>query len=76
MPEEATRKCSQCEGDMSPVVVLDRNYKNVHQLAYRQVEDKPSFWTGSYATAGPVLSYMCGKCGRIDLYGALPESDS
>jgi hypothetical protein len=36
---------------MSPVVVMDRNYKNVQQLAYRQLDDKVSFWTGKYATA-------------------------
>jgi len=61
---------------MSPVVVMDRNYKSVQQLAYRQVEDKVSFWTGKYASAGPVLAYMCGNCGRIDLYGGAPESGS
>jgi hypothetical protein len=66
----------QCDGEMSPVVVMDRNYKNVQQLAYRQVDDKPSFWTGSYATSGYVLSYMCGSCGRIELYGAPPEAGS
>jgi hypothetical protein len=59
---------------MSPVVVMDRNYKSVAELSYRQLGDKPSFWTGQYATAGTVLSYMCGNCGRIALYGAVPES--
>jgi hypothetical protein len=76
MPEEASRKCSECEGEMSPVVVMDRNYKNIQQLAYRQLGDKVSFWTGKYATAGTVLSYMCGNCGRIALYGAPPEAGS
>jgi hypothetical protein len=61
---------------MSPVVVMDRNYKSVAQLAYRQLDDKVSFWTGKYATAGPVLAYMCGNCGRIALYGGTPDRDS
>lgn len=74
MSEAASPKCLQCDAEMSPVVVLDRNYKSIAQLAYRQVDDKPSFWTGSYATAGHVLSYMCGNCGRIDLYGAAPDA--
>jgi hypothetical protein len=45
-------------------------------LAYRQLDDKVSFWTGKYATAGPVLAYMCGNCGRIALYGGTPDSGS
>lgn len=76
MSDEATMKCVECAGVMTPIVVMDRNYKNVQQLAYRQLGDKISFWTGRYATAGPVLSYMCGSCGRIALYGAPPESGS
>jgi hypothetical protein len=76
MSDEATKKCVECEGVMSQVVVLDRNYKSVQQLAYRQMDDKVSFWTGSYATAGPVLAYMCGNCGRLALYGGTPESGS
>lgn len=59
---------------MAPVVVMDRNYKSISQLAYRQVDDKASFWTGQYPTAGLVMAYMCGDCGRIVLYGAPPES--
>ena len=76
MSDDATRKCIECEGVMSPVVVMDRNYKSTQQLAYRQLDDKISFWTGRYATAGPVLAFMCGNCGRIALYGAPPESGS
>lgn len=76
MSDDATRKCVECEGVMSPVVVMDRNYKSISQLAYRQLDDKASFWTGQYATAGSVLAYMCGHCGRIALYGAPPESGS
>ncbi len=76
MSDDATRKCNECEGVMSPVVVMDRNYKSIQQLAYRQLDDKASFWTGKYATAGVVLAFMCGNCGRIALYGALPESGS
>ena len=76
MSDEATRKCVECEGIMSPVVVMDRNYRNVQQLAYRQLDDKVSFWTGQYATAGPVLAFMCTGCGRIALYGAPPDSGS
>ena len=76
MTDDVTRKCPECEGTMSPVVVMDRNYKSVAQLAYRQLDDKISFWTGQYATAGPVLSYMCSNCGRIALFGAPPDRGS
>ena len=73
MSDDATRKCIECEGAMSPVVVMDRNYKNIQQLTYRHLDDKISFWSGKYATAGSVLAFMCGNCGRIALYGAPPE---
>ena len=76
MSDEAMKKCIECQGDTAPVVVMDRNYKSIAQLAYRQVGDKKSFWTGKFATAGSVLAHMCGNCGRIALYGGPPENDS
>lgn len=55
---------------MSPIVVMDklgRAYPS--SLEYRQPDDRLSFWTGKYPTAGPVNAFMCQACGRIALYG-------
>jgi len=38
-------------------------------LEYRLPDDKVSFWTGKYPSAGVVQAYLCGECGQIALYG-------
>jgi hypothetical protein len=74
MPDEPKRVCIECQGVMTPIVVMDRDSFGTvtHEpqpLAYRLPDDKRSFWTGQYATAGLVQSFMCQGCGRIAMYG-------
>ena len=78
MPDEESRTCVECQGSMSPIIVMDKvhySYAGTTQgLAYRQPDDKRSFWTGKYPTAGPVRAFMCEGCGRIALYGGEPDA--
>lgn len=79
MSDEASRTCSECQGSMSPIVVMDKTqpwpteHRYTGSLEYRLPEDRLSFWTGKYPTAGTVRSFMCQGCGRIELYGGEPE---
>lgn len=77
MDGDASKTCFECQGTMSPIVIMDR----VHhagappELQYRQPDDRRSFWTGWYPTAGRVQAYLCGECGRIALYGQPPPAE-
>ena len=73
MTDETSRTCLECEGAMSPIVVMDNAYRQMVVLTYRLPDDRPSFWTGQYATAGTVRAFMCADCGRIALYGEKPN---
>jgi len=59
---------------MSPIIVMDKlhpgptKHRHTGSLEYRLPEDRLSFWTGKYPTAGPVVAFMCKECGRIALY--------
>jgi len=77
MSDEAS--CVECQGEMSPVVVMDKDrWGNTgpgpQAIEYRRPEDSRSFWTGKYPTAGLVRAFMCGSCGRISLYGNAPDA--
>lgn len=76
MKDEPVRKCVECEGRMSQIVVMDKLHPTptTGSLEYRLPDDKPNFWTGKFPTAGPVLAFMCEGCGRIALSGAKAES--
>lgn len=79
MTDEASKTCVECQGSMSPVIVMDKDhYGNTgpgpQPLQYRRPEDSRSFWTGKYPTAGPVRAFMCEGCGRIALYGGAPDA--
>jgi hypothetical protein len=64
---------------MSPVIIMDKlhpwpaEHRHAGSLEYRLPDDRLSFWSGKYPTAGTVQSFMCAKCGRIALYGSSPE---
>lgn len=79
MDNEASRACQECQGPMSPIVVMDKRrgvpteHRDAAMLEYRMPDDKLSFWTGKYPTAGPVEAFMCAECGRIALYGSRAE---
>ena len=60
---------------MFPIVIMDQNapgamkHRRAGVLEYRMPDDKLSFWSGKYPSAGFVHAFMCGNCGRIALYG-------
>jgi hypothetical protein len=79
MADEASKTCVECQGTMSPIIVMDEGrHGNLgpgpQSLEYRQAGDSRSFWTGKYPTAGQVRAFMCGDCGRIALYGNAPDA--
>ncbi len=77
------RTCVECQGSMSPIVIMDlapglARRAVAGPLTYRLPEDRVSFWTGQYPTAGVVQAFMCAGCARIAMYGcaADPEPDA
>jgi hypothetical protein len=65
---------------MSPIVIMDKapgiaRHAVVGPLTYRLPDDRASFWTGKYATAGVVQAFLCAGCGRIALYGDHPDAE-
>lgn len=69
--------CIECQGKMSPVVVMDKvvaQHQHAQELEYRQPDDSRSFWTGKFPTAGRVSAYPCVECGRIAMYGIAPKA--
>ncbi len=81
MKDEGLRTCAECQGRMSPIIVMDKLHVNstkhryTGSLEYRLPDDRLSFWTGKYPTAGTVAAFMCEGCGRIALYGGKPEAE-
>ena len=76
MSDDASKKCVECQGVMSPVVVIDKVvplHQHAQVLEYRQPEDSRNFWTGRFPTAGIIRAFMCVDCGRIALYGRAQE---
>ncbi len=64
---------------MSPVIIMDKSpgglsRLHIGELEYRLTDDRVSFWTGQYPTAGKVRAFMCEGCGRIALYGGKPDA--
>jgi hypothetical protein len=79
MAHEMSRSCGECQGAMAPVIIMDQSpgiarHTVAIPLQYRLPDDRVSFWTGKYPTAGSVRAFMCESCGRIALYGAQPET--
>ena len=79
MTDETTRTCVECQGAMSPIIVMDKDRcgstgPGPQSLTYRRPDDSRSFGTGKYPTEGTVLAFMCGDCGWITLYGGAPDA--
>ena len=80
MADEASRTCADCQGSMSPIIIMDKyrhgltEHRDTKPLEYRLPDDRLSFWTGKYPTAGEVRAFMCSGCGRIALYGRAPDA--
>lgn len=76
MGDDSRKVCSECQGAMTEIVLMDRFHPRSsysQQVQYRLPDDKISFWTGKYPTAGNVLAFLCSDCGRIALYGQEPN---
>ena len=63
---------------MAPIVIMDIAPGQARRavagpLTYRLPDDRVSFWTGAYPTAGVVQAFMCQGCARIALYGCAPH---
>jgi hypothetical protein len=79
MADEMSKTRVECEGPMSPILIMDKTYpvnvyRSAQELEYRRPDDSRSFWTGKFPTAGPVRAFLCGECGRIALYGVAPDA--
>ncbi|HUQ69686.1 MAG TPA: hypothetical protein VM165_09195 [Planctomycetaceae bacterium] len=79
MSDEVAKTCLECQGALSPIIVMDKdNYGSTgpgpQGIEYRRPDDSRSFWTGAYPTAGRVRAFLCESCGRIALYGAAPDA--
>jgi hypothetical protein len=65
---------------MAPIIIMDKfrggpvKHRETQSLEYRLPEDRISFWTGKYPTAGEVQAFMCANCGRIALYGSAADA--
>ena len=79
MADDTSKTCIECQGTMSPIIVTHTAYgfsnMGAKQLDYRQPDDRRSFWTGKYPSAGQVHAFLCGNCGRIALYGREPAAE-
>ena len=80
MADDASKTCVECRGVMAPIIVMDKDrYGNTgpgpQSLEYRLPDDRRSFWTGKYPTAGRVRAFLCAGCGRIALYGSEPAAE-
>ncbi len=79
MADEVQRTCVECQGSMSPIVIMDKapgmaRHAVVGPLEYRLPDDRASFWTGkSHGRGGAGL--LCAGCGRITLYGDNPHAE-
>jgi hypothetical protein len=66
--------CSDCGGATHEIRIVDRgDHNRHHEVEYALAKDKPSFLTGRYPIAGPVVAFMCASCGRITHYGGHRE---
>ena len=79
MATEVQRECPDCQGAMSPIIIMDKSPGLASrvvsgQLEYRLPDDRVSFWTGKYPTAGVVRAFFCSGCGRIALYGDMSDA--
>jgi len=70
MSDQPARTCSDCDGELQAIVVMDVGHQGaVGQLQYYSSGDKRSFWTGRFPTAGTVQAFLCQDCGLISLFG-------
>ena len=63
-------KCPDCDGDLRPIQVLERGEENRHYgLRFAEADAEPGLFFGRADTVGDVVTFLCGTCKRIFLYG-------
>jgi len=71
MKDEVSRTCVECQGRMSPIIVMDKlhptptKHRYTGSIEYRLPDDRLSFWTGKYPTSP-------GSIGRIERRSSSP----
>lgn len=74
------RECSDCNGPLQPVRILDATQAGLTlspekegfahvTLSYASPESEQALFTGRIPRSGIVRGYICTECGRIYLYG-------
>ena len=65
-----TRRCTDCEGCMTEVKLLDKGHSNIqHPLEYSALDAKRSFWAFNLPVIGTVKAFRCDNCGLLKMYG-------
>jgi hypothetical protein len=73
MTDNDTRRCSDCDGQMTEIRLIDKAHGlSAQEVEYGSLGAKPSFWTGRVPIMGKVRAFMCSECGLIKQYG-VPE---
>ncbi len=76
MGENSTKPCSDCNGSMKAIRMLDKQLSQHHSLDYSVPDAERSFWTSRFPVHGTVNAMMCDACGLIKLYGAPKDGNS
>ena len=66
------RNCPDCKIPLRGIRLLVAETGIGEVTRYASLDEKRSFWTGTYPNSGGVRAHMCGECGRILLFGELP----
>ncbi|MCA8996935.1 MAG: hypothetical protein KDA80_08115 [Planctomycetaceae bacterium] len=67
------RKCSDCDGELREVRMIDTGHGDVHHPMKYAAADAKQRWTGYYPVEGIVKGFMCQECGLIRIYGIPTE---
>lgn len=74
MSESESRTCTDCNGAMTEIRLIDKGQGLTPQEAeYGPLGAKPAFWSGKVPVAGKIRGFMCSDCGLIKLYGVPDE---
>jgi hypothetical protein len=73
-----SKVCPDCTASLDPIRILDNESAitrktGLFDLIYTAPDAERAFWSGRIPISGHVVSYMCGKCQRIFLYGVPRE---
>lgn len=70
MTEPHAIPCPGCPGRALEIRILDRSLgPEPNSLEYALPDASRGFWSGQLPVAGRVVAFLCGHCGRIQLFG-------